>query len=135
MFVSPNSRPQAFLTNVLIGETYKLHVDQMVQGGKFNRNVSVPTNQVRHPWELLRVGATEGDSPAIVQQGDGSLADFMYRIKNDIPPSELSMNALMAGIRLLGPNAVGSIMVPEIAYIVWFTFFTSSSSAVSQPGA
>ncbi len=102
MFVSPNSRPQAFLTNVLIGETYKLHVDQMVQGTKFNRNVSEPTNQVRHPWELLRVGATEGDSPAIVQQGDGSLADFMYRIKNDIPPSELSTNAFMAGVRLLG---------------------------------
>ena len=102
MFVSPNSRPQVHQTNLLIGETYKIHVNQMVNGGPFNRNVSTPTNQVRHPWEILRVGATEGDSPAIVQIGDGSVADFMYRIKNDVPPTELSTNAFMAGIRLLG---------------------------------
>ena len=26
----------------------------------------------------------------------------MYRIKNDVPPSELSWDAMMAGVRLLG---------------------------------
>jgi hypothetical protein len=42
------------------------------------------------------------EAPANVQQGDGSLADFMYRIKNDVPPQEFSWDAMMAGVRLLG---------------------------------
>jgi Protein of unknown function (DUF1302) len=111
-FWSPNSQPEVNQHNILIGETYKIGVGQSVpnvgQGGAFTRNMSNPFNMVRHPWEFLRVGALNGDSPANVQTGGlsengaGQLADFMYRIKNDVPPSELSLDAMMAGVRLLG---------------------------------
>jgi Protein of unknown function (DUF1302) len=113
-FFSPNSRPQVFHTNALVGETYKITTNQSVQNipgvnnFNFNRNMSLPFNQVRAPWEFLRVGARERDSPAVVQlgglesTGGGSLADFMYRIKNDVPPTELSLDAMMAGVRILG---------------------------------
>jgi hypothetical protein len=107
-FFSPNGRPQGHQTNVLIGETWKISTNQSVvnvPGGgnfNFNRNMSLPFAQVRHPWEFLRVGARERDSPAVVQNADGSLTDFMYRIKDDVPSSEFSTAALMAGLRLIG---------------------------------
>jgi len=102
VFFSPNSRPEANQSNILIGETYKIHVNQSVPGGSFNRNMSLPFSQVRQPWEFLRVGADWQDSPAVVQNADGTLSDFMYRIKNDVSSSELSTSAMMAGVRLLG---------------------------------
>jgi hypothetical protein len=107
-FWSPNSRPQGNQANVQVGETWKLTTNQMVvnvPGGgnfNFNRNASLPFAQIRPPWEFLRVGARERDSPAVVQNADGSLSDFMYRIKNDVPPTTLSWDAMMAGVRLLG---------------------------------
>jgi hypothetical protein len=107
-FFSPNGRPQNHQTNVLVGETWKISTNQSVvnvPGGgnfNFNRNMSLPFSQVRHPWEFLRVGARERDSPAVVQNADGSLSDFMYRIKDDVPSSEFSTAAMMAGVRLLG---------------------------------
>ncbi len=64
--------------------------------------MSLPFNQVRQPWEFLRVGARERDSPAVLQNADGTLTDFMYRIKNDVSPAELDLGAMMAGVRLLG---------------------------------
>jgi hypothetical protein len=101
-FFSPNSRPHTTQNSILLGETWKIHTPQSVVGGPFNRNMSLPFNQVRAPWELLRVGARQGDSPAVVQNADGTLSDFMYLIKNDVPPSELDTRAFMAGVRLLG---------------------------------
>jgi hypothetical protein len=110
-FWSPNSRPQTNQNNLLLGDTWKLAATQSVPNPAFanknspygfNRNYAIPFAQMRHPWEILRVGVLEGDSPANVQQGDGSLADFMYRIKNDVPPQEFSWDAMMAGVRLLG---------------------------------
>lgn len=107
VFFSPNGRPEANQDNILFGETWKIHTNQSVvdvgQGtAGFGRNMSLPFRQVRSPWEFGRVGARRGDSPAVVQLADGTLADFMYRIKNDVPPSELSIDAMMAGVRLLG---------------------------------
>jgi Protein of unknown function (DUF1302) len=114
-FFSPNSRPQAYQTNVLIGETWKIHVNQSVPDvGQstpgFTRPMTAPFRQIRHPWEFLRVGSLNGDSPALVQIGGtqesgggaGGLADFMYRIKNDTSPSEFAVSNMMAGVRLLG---------------------------------
>ncbi len=106
-FWSPNSRPQAYQTNLLLGDTWKLQAPQSTPNAtfgftNFNRNYAVPFAQMRHPWEILRVGILNGDSPGNVQQGDGSPADFMYRIKNDVPPTEFSWDAMMAGVRLLG---------------------------------
>lgn len=101
-FFSPNSRPQVNQNNVLFGETYKLTTNQHNVLTGFQRNLVLPFRQVRAPWELGRVGARYGDSPAVVQNADGSLTDFMYIIKNDVPPSEVSMDALMAGFRILG---------------------------------
>jgi hypothetical protein len=106
-FWSPNSRPETHQTNILLGDTWKIHANQSTPNAKygftdFNRNYAVPFAQMRNPWEFLRVGILDGDSPGNVQQGDGSPADFMYRIKNDVPPTELSWDAMMAGVRLLG---------------------------------
>jgi hypothetical protein len=114
-FFSPNSRPQAYQTNVLLGETWKIHVNQSVVNvgqstDHFTRPMAAPFRSKRHPWEVLRVGSLNGDSPALVQIGGtqesgggaGGLADFMYRIKNDVSPAELSMDNLMGGVRLLG---------------------------------
>jgi hypothetical protein len=52
-FFSPNSRPQGYQTNVLIGETWKIHVDQSVidQGQNapgFSRPMAAPFRQIRH---------------------------------------------------------------------------------------
>jgi hypothetical protein len=107
-FFSPNGRPQGHQTNALVGETWKISTNQSVvnvPGGgnfNFNRNMSLPFSQVRAPWELLRVGARNGDSPAVVQNSDGTLSDFMYRIKDDVPSSFFSTAAMMGGVRLLG---------------------------------
>ena len=102
LFVSPNSRPQASQQNVLFGETFKLTTLQHNVVSGFPANLTLPFRQVRSPWELGRVGAKYADSPAVVQQADGSLADFMYLIRNDVPPSEFSTSAMMAGVRILG---------------------------------
>jgi hypothetical protein len=101
-FFSPNGRPQTTQNTEIMGGTWKIHTNQSVVANPITRNVSVDFNQVRHPWEILRVGARPGDSPAVVQNADGSLSDFMPLIKNDVPPTELSTDALMAGVRLLG---------------------------------
>jgi hypothetical protein len=102
LFFSPNSRPQASQQNVLFGETFKLTTLQHNVLTGFQRNLAEPFDQVRAPWELGRVGARYGDSPAVVQTADGNLVDFMYLIRNDVPPSELSVSAMMAGVRILG---------------------------------
>lgn len=108
VFFSPNGRPEVNPNNILVGETYKIHPTQSVvsipntRNFGFNRNMSIRFRQVRHPWEFLRVGAQPQDSPAVVENPDGSYSDFIYRIKNDVPPTELSTRAMMAGVRLLG---------------------------------
>ena len=101
-FFSPNSRPQNSQQNALFGETFKLTTNQHNVLTGFQRNLVEPFDQVRAPWEVGRVGARYADSPAVVQNADGSFSDFMYLIKNDVPPSELSMDAMMAGVRVLG---------------------------------
>jgi hypothetical protein len=143
-FFSPNARPEAFQTNILIGETWKIHVNQSVQNipgvnnFNFNRNMSLPFRQVRHPWEFLRVGALQGDSPAVVQIGGtqesgggaGSLADFMYRIKNDVSTSELAIpDNLMAGVRLLGTTFGNAY------FTINYLFKKSDAASASAPPA
>src|SRR5262249_12699964 len=99
---SPNNRPQASQQNALFGATFKLTTVQHNVLTGFQRNLVLPFKQVRPAWELGRVGARYGDSPAVVQNADGTLTDFMYLIQNDVPPAELSTSAMMAGVRLLG---------------------------------
>ncbi|MGH7896439.1 MAG: DUF1302 family protein [Candidatus Binatia bacterium] len=130
MFFSPNSRPQATQHNLIIGETFKIHTNQSVVGGPFNRHMSLPFNQVRHPWEILRVGARMGDSPAVVQNPDGSLSDFMYRIKNDVRPTELSTSAMMAGVRLLGTTYGNAFFT--LNYLFKRSDTASASALLSQ---
>jgi hypothetical protein len=102
-FVSPNSRPQVSQQNLLLGSAFKIQNTQSVVGPRgITRNMSTDFNQVRSPWEILRIGARPGDAPAVVQNADGTLTDFWYLAKNDVPPSELSLDAMMAGVRLLG---------------------------------
>jgi hypothetical protein len=134
-FWSPNSRPQAYQTNLLLGDTWKIHVDQSVPNARygfsnFNRNYALPFRQMRHPWEFLRVGVRESDSPGWVQQGDGSFADFMYRIKNDVPPTELSWDAMMAGVRLLGTTYGNAYFT--LNYLYKRTDGASASALLSQ---
>jgi hypothetical protein len=127
---SPNARPQASQQNVLFGETFKLTTNQHNVLTGFQRNLALPFRQVRAPWELGRVGARYGDSPAVVQIADGSLADFMYLIRNDVPPSELSVDAMMAGVRILGTTFGNSNFT--LNYLFKRSDATSSAVAFSQ---
>jgi len=129
-FWSPNARPQTTQNSLLLGETWKIHSNQSVVGGPLNRNMSLPFNQVRFPWEILRVGARQGDSPAVVQNADGSLSDFMYLIKNDTPSKEVSLDAMMAGVRLLGTTYGNAYFT--LNYLFKRTDAASSSAIGSQ---
>ena len=135
MFFSPNGRPEAYQTNLLLGETWKIHVNQSVvnegqSAAGFGRTMALPFKQVRAPWEFLRVGARAGDSAAVVQNADGTLSDFMYRIKNDVPPQELSLDAMMAGVRLLGTTYGNAYFT--LNYLFKRTDAASASSLASQ---
>jgi hypothetical protein len=130
MFFSPNSRPEASQSNILLGETWKIHTNQSVVGSNFSRTMALPFKQVRAPWEFLRVGARQGDSPAVVQNADGTLSDFMYRIKNDVPPKELDMRAMMAGVRLLGTTFGNAYFT--LNYLFKRTDAASASAIFSQ---
>ncbi|MEA2627261.1 MAG: hypothetical protein QOD06_3306, partial [Candidatus Binatota bacterium] len=55
-FYSPNSRPQIDRGQILFGETYRLHVNQHNVLTGFERNLTLPFESVRHPWEIGRVG-------------------------------------------------------------------------------
>ncbi len=78
------------------------------------------------------VGIRRNDAVGVVQNGDGSFTDFMYRIKNDVPPSELSLDAQMAGVRLLGTTYGNAYFT--LNYLFKRTDATSASALVSQLG-
>ncbi len=103
VFYSPNGRPQQDRPWLLFGETWKMHINQHNVLDGFDRNIVLPFQQVRHPWEIGRVGARNTDSPAVVQQADGTYADFAYQIKNDVADRQIDFkDASMFGVRLLG---------------------------------
>ena len=136
-FYSPNSRPEGNVNNIISGETWKINVDQSVPNQRFGfsnftRNSVIDFNQVRHPWEINRVGIRRNDAVGVVQNGDGSFTDFMYRIKNDVPPAELSLDAQMAGVRLLGTTYGNAYFT--LNYLFKRTDATSASAMVSQLG-
>ena len=129
-FFSPNSRP---LTNrIIVGEAYRKGVDQnhAAVGSvpeEFNFQNSIPFQQVRHPWELSRVGSRRTDAPDQADLGvmpgcndlvavpipdlGGAVglacADFVYLVDDQYPTTLLSLDAGMAGVRFLTQTFAG----------------------------
>jgi hypothetical protein len=108
-FYSPNSRPQADRPWIQYGETWVFHTNQHNILTGFERNVALPFHQVRAPWEFGRVATRYRDSPAVVQNADGTFSDFAYQINNNTPSSEFDVrDASMAGVRFMG-TTVGNL--------------------------
>jgi hypothetical protein len=101
-FYSPDGRPFADRTTVIAGEVWRIGADENNLLTGFNRNTMLPFQQVRHPWELIRVGNRRTDAPATVQNADGSFSDFFYQIPTDTPRNEVDFARSMVGVRLLG---------------------------------
>lgn len=103
-FYSPNAAAQADRPWVVYGQFLKLGASQNTYVSNFAQNIALPRRQVRYPWELGRVGAQYGDSPAVVQTQTGAFSDFVYQIHHhDMPAQDFDFhNKSMFGLRILG---------------------------------
>ena len=107
-FYSPNSLPFGDRRNLIVGDTYRLHTDTNNAIDGFDRNTVLPFKQIRHPWEILRVGggsAPDGrtiDAPGTVINQDGTFSDFIYQIDTDFDESDFDFDRSMVGVRLIG---------------------------------
>jgi hypothetical protein len=118
VFYSPDSRPQADRFNLILPGTYRIGEDTRNVLDGFQTSTMLPWQQVRSPWEIVRVGGIQGvtrnvfvmDAPATVQNADGSFSDFIYQIRSDTPRSEVDADRSMVGVRLLG-NTFGNAYV------------------------
>ena len=119
LFYSPNWRP--LTDRVIVGESFRIKLDHTRPDDPNHlRRNQLPFNQVRHPWEVTRVGpySTEAGDGADTQDGpnrsvaecreaysftDCADADFVYLIDSkQVPTSVLDLDASMVGVRLLG---------------------------------
>ena len=97
---SPNGRP---ITNrILVGEAFRIGVDQNNPVDGFRRRNGLPFQQVRHPWELSRIGPYKTEAQDFAELGPvlGN-SDFVYLIRDDVPTATFSADATVAGARLL----------------------------------
>ena len=103
-FYSANGRP---LTDRLVfGEELRIKFDNPLDGPNRRPNF-VPFDQVRHPWELSRIGPFPTE---VFDQADAGLlgnVDVIYLNRNGIPTSTFDFGASMAGIRFLGKTLGG----------------------------
>jgi hypothetical protein len=143
-FYSPNNLPFGDRRNLIVGETYRIHTDENNVIDGFDRSTVLPFKQVRHPWEILRVGggsAPDGrtiDAPGTVINQDGSFSDFIYQVDTDFSDSDLAWSRSMVGVRLIGTTFAN--MYFTLNYI--FKRTDSAASAVdfadifdpTQPG-
>ncbi|MGH7858543.1 MAG: DUF1302 family protein, partial [Candidatus Binatia bacterium] len=110
-FYSPNWRP--LTDRIVVGEGFRIKLDDTRPDdpGHFRPNQS-SFQQVRHPWEVSRVGpynteAADGaDTTADGCVGsaiDCADADFVYLIDSkQVPTSVIDLDASMFGTRILG---------------------------------
>jgi hypothetical protein len=143
-FYSPNNLPFGDRRNLIVGDTYRIHTDTNNAIDGFDRSTVLPFKQVRHPWEILRVGggsAPDGrtiDAPGTVINQDGSFSDFIYQVDTDFSDSDLAWSRSMVGVRLIGTTFAN--MYFTLNYI--FKRTDSAASAVdfadifdpTQPG-
>jgi hypothetical protein len=112
-FYSPNGRP--LNDRIIIGEAYRIGLDENNALTGFRRKNSSPFDRVRHPWEVQRVGPYPTEAPDYADLGadpstcnDGlGCADFIYLTEEQTPTSTLDWEASMAGVRLLGQTFAG----------------------------
>lgn len=105
-FYTPNSRP---ITNrLVIGESFRIGLDQNNPLTGFTRRNSLPFRQVRYPWELTRVGHDYGDAQDFAELGPPlGNSDFVYLINNDTSHSVVSLQQSAGGVRFLGRGLAG----------------------------
>jgi hypothetical protein len=104
-FYSPNWRP--LTDRVIVGEGFRKGVDRNNTLDGISYPTYLPFRQVRHPWEVSRVGEFRTDAPDYADLGsdpttcaDGlGCGDFVYLINNGVPTSTLSLDASMFGVR------------------------------------
>ncbi len=106
-FYSPNSRP--ITDRIVIGEAFRIGIDQNNPVDGFRRRNSLPFQQVRYPWEVTRIGPRKTDAQDFAEMGPllGN-SDFIYLIDDDFPKKVLSFEGSAAGVRFLG-RIFGSI--------------------------
>ncbi len=101
VFYTPNSRP---ITNrLVVGESFRIGLDQNNPLTGFTRRNSLPFRQVRYPWELSRVGSRYGDAQDFAQLGPPfGNSDFIYLIDDETSNSVVSFRQQEAAVRFLG---------------------------------
>ena len=113
LFYSPNWRP---LTHrAIVGEGFRLGVDSNNTYTGLTRPNHVPFAQIRHPWEISRVGSHRTDAPDQADLGGirGSCADgagcgdFLYIIQDGTERDLFHFDASMFGARLFGQTFAG----------------------------
>jgi hypothetical protein len=109
-FYSPNSIPFADRRMLITGDARRIHTDTNNVIDGFDRHTVLPFKQIRHPWEIVRIGsgrAFDGrtiDAPSSVINQDGSFSDFIYQISQDYDESDIDWSRSMAGVRLIGTS-------------------------------
>ena len=105
-FYSPNGRP--ITDRLIVGEAFRIGIDQNNPLHGFRRPHQQPFRQVRHPWELTRVGGLYGDAEDEADLGPLlGKSDFVYLASRNVPTSTFSLEASEVGVRLLGTTFAG----------------------------
>ena len=99
LFYSANSRPVT--DRIIIGEAFRIGVDQNNPVDGFRRRNGLPFQQVRHPWEIQRIGPYKTEAQDFADLGALGMSDFVYLTNNDFPTSTFDFAGSMAGIRML----------------------------------
>ena len=103
---SPNSRP--ITHRAVIGEAFRIGVDQNNILDGFKRWNSSPFDRVRYPWELQRVGHRYADAGDEADLGPLlGKSDFVYLTSRNVPTSEFDLDGSMFGARFLGTTFAG----------------------------
>ena len=103
---SPNGRP--ITHRAVIGEAFRIGVDQNNPLDGFRRPNQSPFDRVRYPWELQRVGHQYADAGDEADLGPLlGKSDFVYLTSRNVPTSEFDIDASMFGARFLGTTFAG----------------------------
>lgn len=103
---SPNGRPVTH--RAIIGEAFRIGIDQNNPVDGFRRPNQSPFDRVRHPWEITRVGNRASDSTDFADLGPIlGKSDFVYLSSRNVPTSELDFDASVAAIRVLATTFGG----------------------------
>jgi hypothetical protein len=111
-FYSPNGRPAT--DRIIVGEAFRITLADNNPLTGWRRRNRTPFDQVRHPWEVQRIGPGPTEAQDFADQGSvpgcadpPGCADFAYLASTTYPSADFAWGNSMAGIRLLGSTFGG----------------------------